>query len=160
MAMDMNDATKVEPVRKSVTVKAGPERAFEIFTARMGLWWPQSHSILRNDVRAETVLEPRVGGRWYERGRNGGECQWGEVLVWDPPRALTLNWQIDGRWSFVPTLRTIVEIRFTDLGDGSTRVDLEHRDLEAFGEHAGATRAAFDSADGWQLLLDRFAAAA
>jgi hypothetical protein len=33
------------PVRKSITVKAGAARAFEVFTGRIGSWWPRSHCI-------------------------------------------------------------------------------------------------------------------
>jgi hypothetical protein len=31
------------PVRRSITVKASAERAFEVFTAGFDTWWPRSH---------------------------------------------------------------------------------------------------------------------
>jgi hypothetical protein len=38
--------SSVEAVRKSVTVPATPGRAFELFTARFGEWWPlATHSV-------------------------------------------------------------------------------------------------------------------
>lgn len=59
----MSDAARimVEPVRKSVTVKARPERAFDIFFARMGEWWIKSHS-LTDSGQVSVTVEPRVGG--------------------------------------------------------------------------------------------------
>ena len=43
--------TSVEPVRKSVTVPATPQRAFELFTAHMQEWWPlRTHSVGAEDA--------------------------------------------------------------------------------------------------------------
>ena len=147
------------PVRKSVVVKAPPARAFEVFTAGMGRWWPASHSIGASSLR-EVGMEPRAGGRWFERGEDGSECDWGRVLAWEPPTRLLLAWQIDAAWRHDPALVTEVEIRFAPEGEGTTRVELEHRDIERFGTGAEATRAALDSPGGWSGLLDAFAASA
>ena len=41
-----SNTTSIEPVRKSVTVPARPQRAFELFTAHIHEWWPlATHSI-------------------------------------------------------------------------------------------------------------------
>lgn len=143
------------PVRRSVHVKATPERAFEVFTARMGQWWIRSHSINASPM-ATIVMEPRAGGRWYEVGEDGSECPWGHVLAWEPPGRLLLAWQVNGQWTFDPDFITEVEVRFTRDGDG-TRVDLEHRNLERFGDKETVIRAAIESPDGWAGLLARFA---
>ena len=50
------------PVRRSIRVKAAPARAFEVFTASMGRWWPKAHSINKSPQQA-VVMEPRAGGR-------------------------------------------------------------------------------------------------
>ena len=43
------------PVRKVVTVKASPERAFRRFTAEIARWWPlPSHSV--GQTNAESVV--------------------------------------------------------------------------------------------------------
>jgi uncharacterized protein YndB with AHSA1/START domain len=144
-------------VRQSVVVETSPERAFYVFTEGMTSWWPiDSHSIGDRPM-AEAVIEPRTGGRWYERGDDGTECDWGRVLAWEPPGRIVLAWQISAEWKADPTIRTEVEVRFTPEGDGRTRVDLEHRGLESFGERAEQMRAIFGSDGGWNGLLRRFA---
>jgi uncharacterized protein YndB with AHSA1/START domain len=77
--MTLTDTT----FRTSITVEAPIERAFTVFTERFDAWWPRSHHIGTADM-AEAMLEPRVGGRWHERGVDGSECEWGRVLAWDP----------------------------------------------------------------------------
>jgi uncharacterized protein YndB with AHSA1/START domain len=147
------------PVRKAVQVRAAPARAFEVFTTGIARWWPATHKIGQAPLR-EAVLEPRAGGRWFERGEDGSECDWGRVLVWEPPAHLVLAWQIDAQWRFDPDLVTEVEVRFLPDGPGATRVELEHRHLERLGAGADAARAALDSPGGWGGLLEGFAAAA
>jgi uncharacterized protein YndB with AHSA1/START domain len=147
------------PVRKSVIVATGVERAFEVFTAGIARWWPATHSIGRSPQK-EVILEPCAGGRWYERGEDGSECTWGKVLAWEPPARLLLAWQIDGRWTYDPAFLTEVEVTFTALGATETRVELEHRNLERYGDKLEAVRAAIDSEDGWAVLLRLYAEAA
>jgi uncharacterized protein YndB with AHSA1/START domain len=143
------------PVRKSLVVKAPPQKAFDVFTAGMGRWWLKSHSINSSPI-AEIVMEPFAGGRWFERGEDGSECTWGKVLAWEPPGRVLLAWQTDGTWKHNPDFITEVEVRFTPQS-GGTRVELEHRNLERFGEHAAKVREAFESPGGWSGLLESFA---
>jgi len=147
------------PVRKSVTVKAPPSRAFEVFTSGIGRWWPKSHHISAADLQT-VIIEPRLGGRWYELAVDGAECEVGKVLVWDPPERVVLAWQLTGDWKYDPELVTEVEVRFIAEGEGFTRVELEHRDLERFGDRAEATRAQIDGPSGWGGLLQLFAGVA
>jgi uncharacterized protein YndB with AHSA1/START domain len=146
-------------VRKSVTVATPVEEAFQVFTDRIDDWWIRAHHIGKAELE-RVVIEPRVGGRWYEVDTDGSECQWGYVVSWEPPNRLVLAWQIGSDWQFHPDLVTEVEVRFERVADNSTRVDLEHRDLDRFGDSEEEMRAGFESPGGWQGLLDRFAAAA
>jgi hypothetical protein len=143
-------------VRKHIRVSAGPAQAFEVFTAGMTRWWPRKHSINTSPIR-EVIIEPRVGGRWMERGQDGKECQWGKVLAWEPPGRLLLAWQISPQWQFDPSLVSEVEVRFSPDGTG-TLVELEHR-LDAYGEAADRMREVFDSPDAWTVTLEEFAKA-
>jgi uncharacterized protein YndB with AHSA1/START domain len=159
----MNGSTTtayVEPVRKTIRVQATLARAFEIFTAGMSRWWMPTHSISPTKTPiAAVVIEPRVGGRWYERGTDGSECDWGRVLVWEPPTRLVLAWQIDAQWNFDPALLTEVEVRFDAQASGATEVNLEHRQLERYGDAVAGVRAALASPGGWSGLLERYATA-
>jgi uncharacterized protein YndB with AHSA1/START domain len=146
-------------IRKSITVDVPQERAFEVFTSGFASWWPlDTHHIAEKD--AETaVMEPRAGGRWYERAADGSECEWGTVIAFDPPDSVVLGWQLDGDFKYDPDLVTEVEVSFIPEGESRTRVVLEHRDLDRFGDRRDAVTTAFDAPGGWGGLLERFARA-
>jgi uncharacterized protein YndB with AHSA1/START domain len=147
-------------VRQSVVVDAPRERAFAVFTERMTAWWPlQTHTIGAKPA-VEAVMEPRDGGRWYERAEDGTECDWGRVLAWEPPERVLLSWEITCDWHHDADVHTEVDVRFHAEDDGRTRVELEHRGLEAYAERAEEMRGIFDSDGGWRGLLARFADAA
>jgi len=155
----MSLAIKPAPVKKSVSVQASPERAFEVFTDRFDAWWPRTHSIGDAPLK-QAVIEPRQGGRWYGRLENGTEAKWGDVLAWEPPRRVLLAWRIGPDWKYDPDLLTEVEVTFTPEVGSATRVELEHRYLERMGEGVDGMRATFDSDGGWQGLLRLYAALA
>lgn len=142
-------------VSRTITVNVSQERAFEVFTGGFDRWWFREHHIGGAEM-AEAVLEPREGGRWYERGVDGSECEWGRVLAFEPPRRLVLVWQINSDWKYDPNLVTEVEVRFVAEAPQRTRVELVHRDLDRFGDAAAQMRAAFEGPGGWSGLLASF----
>ena len=143
-------------VKKTVLVAASQAIAFEVFTARLAAWWPMpSHHIGQAEC-VDVVVEPRVGGRWFERGSDGSECDWGRVLAWEPPGRVVLAWQLGANWAFDPSLLTEVEVRFVAVDDRQTRVELEHRGLEAYGPQAPAMRDVFASPNGWTGMLEHY----
>jgi uncharacterized protein YndB with AHSA1/START domain len=105
----------------------------------------------------DAVIEPRAGGRWYERGEDGSTCDWGSVLVWEPPSRLVLSWDVGADWRYDANLKTEIEIRFIPEREGVTRVELEHRHLDRYGEHRDRMRAIFDKEGDWGRLLAMFA---
>lgn len=147
-------------VNKTVVVNAPQKHVFNVFTEGHGTWWPlATHHIGAVSPRT-AVIEARVGGRWFEKGVDGTECDWGKVLVWDPFGRLVLSWQINSQFRHDPDLRTEVEVRFIAEGSEKTRVELEHRLLENYGEQAKVMQSVFDSDGGWTGILARFAARA
>lgn len=151
-----HSAIRPAPIRRTLEVAVSPERAFQVFTAGMGRWWPKDKSI-GTSPPAAVVMEPFAGGRWFERGENGSECMWGKVLAWEPPGRLLLAWQINADWRYDETFETEVEVLFQDLGPNLTRVAFEHRKLEAFGEKAEAMREMFELPGAWDGVLEAYA---
>jgi uncharacterized protein YndB with AHSA1/START domain/uncharacterized damage-inducible protein DinB len=151
----------IAPVRKSITVKASVEHAFQVFTDGFDSWWPRSHHIGKQPM-VKAVIETRAGGRCYGREADGTECNWGTVLTWEPPNRFVLAWQIDPKWQYEPDVHKAseVEVRFTPEAGGLTRVDLEHRHFERHGEGAGHVRTGVDAPYGWGGLLQTYAARA
>lgn len=126
----------------------------------MATWWPLTTHKIGTAPAIDAVIEPRVGGRWYECGDNGSECDWGRVLAWEPPSRLVLTWDITADWRHDDQLQTEVEVRFIAEGANITRVELEHRHLGRYGQQADQIHAVFDSEAGWGGLLAAFASRA
>jgi uncharacterized protein YndB with AHSA1/START domain len=144
----------IAPIVKTVEVRAAPASAFELFTQRMGDWWPKRKT-LGKSPHVAIIAEPQVGGRWFEQDAEGVETLWGRVLAWEPPSRVLLAWQINSQWQYDPTLETEVEITFVPTAAGGTRVTLEHRNLERFG--AAAATHADTLRGGWPTLVVEFA---
>jgi uncharacterized protein YndB with AHSA1/START domain len=150
--------TTLPAVRRSVTVAAPSERAFRVYAESIGTWWPRGYSIGTAEL-ADVVIEPRAGGRWYERGADGSECDWGRVVTYDPPNRLVLTWQIGSDWQYHADQGSEVEVRFVPEGADRTRVELEHRNFEGHGDTGADVRGAMDSDGGYTFVLDSFAKA-
>jgi uncharacterized protein YndB with AHSA1/START domain len=138
----MSTTETLAAIRKTLTVEASVETAFETFTRRMGDWWPDGHHTVFDD-RAGVVVEERAGGRVYERSAAGEEADWADVIAWDPPHRLVLRWRVNPERA-----PTEVEVRFAPDGD-RTRVELEHRGWDQAGDARG--RAMYDG--GWDTVL-------
>ena len=152
--MDTESDSTVE-VSRSVSVPLPQAQAFELFTTQMTEFWPKEHSISEAEL-AEVVVEPHNGGRWFERGADGSECQWGRVAVWEPPRKVVLLWQIGADWQFDPDFETEVEVTFSEDGADRCRLDLRHGNLQRYGAATEQMRAIFDDPAGWTGTLAAF----
>lgn len=148
-------------VRRSVTVHTTQKRAFDIFTKDFDSWWPRSHHIGKSPMK-RALIEGRAGGRCYSEQVDGTDCPWGEVTVWEPPRRFVMAWKINLAWQYEPDVSksSEVEVRFTPEADGSTRVDLEHRNFERMGAGWEQMRDGVSAAGGWGSLLESFVAQA
>jgi len=152
--------TQTEPtsVRTDVVVAASQERAFRIFTEEFDRIKPRDHNMLEADV-AESVFEPREGGRIYDRGVDGSECAWARVLAYEPPERVVFSWDISPQWRIETDLSRAseVEVRFIAEAPDRTRVELDHRHLDRHGAGWEGLREGVGSKDGWPVYLGRFA---
>jgi uncharacterized protein YndB with AHSA1/START domain len=144
-------------VRKVVSVQAPMMVAWQVFTEQMGTWWPLAVYKIGKAKAVDAVIEPRVGGRWYERGDDESTCEWGRVLSWEPPSRLVLSWDIGADWQPDPDLKTEIEVRFIAEGKDATRVELEHRKLDRYGARRDEMRRIFETEGDWGRLLQMFA---
>jgi hypothetical protein len=149
------------PVRKTVRVRANAARAFRVFTEGIDTWWPRTHHIGKSPM-TRAVIEGRVGGRCYSEQEDGTECDWGQILAWEPPTRFLMAWQVTPTWQFEPDLAKCseVEVKFTPYDDGTTWVELEHRHFERHGEGGSSMRNQVDQPGGWGGLMTLFAAKA
>ena len=145
-------------VRKEIVVAAPIERAFSVFTEDFDSIKPRDHNMLAVEI-AETVFEAREGGRIYDRGVDGSECQWARVLAYEPPDRVVFSWDISPQWQIESNLEKTseVEVRFISETPERTRVELEHRNLERHGDGWEGLREGVGSEGGWPLYLQRFA---
>ena len=102
---------------------------------------------------AAVVLEPRPGGRIFERTPDGIEHDWGEVTIWEPPTRFGYLWHLRRDRADA----TEVEIRFVAAGERATRVEIEHRGWDVLGAEGQSWRDR--NRAGWSTLLPSFVAA-
>jgi uncharacterized protein YndB with AHSA1/START domain len=145
-------------IKTDVVVDAPIEHAFRVFSERFDQIKPREHNMLQVDI-AESVLEPRSGGRLYDRGIDGSECQWGRVLAYEPPARIVFTWDISPHWQIETDLNRAseVEVRFSEETPGRTRVTLEHRHLDRHGDGWQGLREGVAGDQGWPLYLTRYA---
>ncbi|MDQ2758852.1 MAG: SRPBCC family protein [Actinomycetota bacterium] len=153
----MAEFAAIDPVRRTVTVRASRPRAFAVFTAEIGTWWPSMQHV--GPTPAEAVIEPFTGGRCYARAGDGTETDWGRVLDWEPPSRLRFAWLLSPDWEYEPDPghASEVDVQFTTADEGATTVTLEHRGFERYGDGGEGLRNQVDSAGGWGHLLERYA---
>ena len=145
-------------MRHEIVVHAPIARAFSVFTDDFGSFKPPEHNMLGVEI-AETVFEPRAGGKLYDRGIDGSECHWARVLAYEPPDRVVISWDINPQWQIEtdPAKTSEVEVKFIAEAPDRTRVQLEHRNLDRHLEGREAVREGVDSEGGWPMYLQRFA---
>jgi hypothetical protein len=140
------------PLRMSFDVACAAEHAFRVWTADISSWWPADHTAT-GESGLQIVLEPRVGGRIFERTSDGVEHDWGMVTAWDPPNGLTYRWHLRQDRADA----TEVEIRFVARGADAATVEIEHRGWELLGAQADPLLER--NRAGWNALLPHYFAA-
>jgi uncharacterized protein YndB with AHSA1/START domain len=139
----------VAPVLRAAHVRRDAPTAFALFTERIGAWWPlRTHGLFGHHAGTVELIDGAV----VERAVDGRTVTWATVSVWEPPSRLVLAWHPGGDGSRASE----VEVRFVPDADG-TRIELEHRGWEAFGETALAHRQSYVGPNAWGYVLDHYA---
>ncbi len=130
-------------IRKSIWIERPPEVSFRVFCDEMAAWWPGGFT----GRDSKLFLEPKVGGRFYERATDGSEYEIGRVTAYQPPSIVAFSWRAPS-WDVI----TQVEVRFS-AERGGTRVDLEHSGWEQSAKTVDA-RKNYES--GWDTVLGHY----
>jgi uncharacterized protein YciI len=134
----------VPPVRREILLEADPGTAFEVFTTRIGAWWP----LAELSVYGAGATVAFTDGQIIERSADGTEAVWGTVTRWEPPGAVAFTWH-PGKSA---DRASHVEVTFAVAAD-QTLVTLEHTGWDVFADPAAA-RDEYDH--GWPMVLDRY----
>lgn len=124
----------MEPIVVEFDVMTSPQHAFDVWTSKPSMWWPRSHT-LTQDPDLTVVFEGFAGGRIYERGSDGSEHEWGEIVVWEPPLRVDYLWHL----FFERSEATEISVTFTEIDNGS-RVRLVQTGFEKLGDEVGTER--------------------
>jgi hypothetical protein len=143
----------IEPLRIAFQVDCSVEHAFDTWTRRITTWWPVSHSV-SGERGLHIELEPRVGGRIFERTARGDEYDWGQVTLWEPPTRLGYAWHLRQDRADA----TDVLITFQAIDAAVTRVEIEHSGWQRLGARGPDAQNA--NRAGWSGLLPHFVEAA
>jgi uncharacterized protein YndB with AHSA1/START domain len=144
-------------VRKAVIVPAARDEAFRILTGYPAEWLPPGHTFISDP--AAVIMEPRAGGRFYERAADGTEVTRGTITEWAPPGRLVVTWRVGPGWRpvFDDERASLIEVDFTAAGAGATEVVFTYTELHRHGEMAGVIRGALAGQEPGETL-ERYAA--
>jgi uncharacterized protein YndB with AHSA1/START domain len=139
--------TTIAPVHREVLVSTDIATAFELFTAHVGAWWPlRSHGVFGGG--SSVAFEDVDGSRRLVERSGADASVWAEVLEWEPPHRLRLNWHPGSD----PAEATDLTVTFS-ARDGQVLVALDHAGWE---RRADGERAAGDYSSGWGVVLGRY----
>lgn len=141
----------LDPVVKTVNVSCSQETAFNVFVDEMGRWWPldkRAMSMQDGESAEELSVDPSEGGKIVEVSDTGTEHHWGTITSYDPPGSVTMDFHM----GLPPESASVVEVQFTPLETEQTRVELTHRNWEAFGNMAEMMRENYESS--WGLIFE------
>jgi DNA-binding transcriptional ArsR family regulator len=107
----VTDEFRTVRIETELRFKAGAQRVWDVLVGRSQEWFPTSYG---EERVKQIVLEPRVGGLYYEDWGEGRGHLYGVVSAYDPPLALAYRGQLD--------MGTILDTEYELVEDGSETV--------------------------------------
>ena len=143
----------LDPIVKTIEVSCNRQKAFGVFVNEMGSWWPldkRSMSLHSGGKPAKSLrIEAKQGGRIVEIAHDDTEHHWGTIKSYDPHHSISMDFHM----GLPAETASLVEVRFTTLENGRTRVELTQSNWEAFGDMAEMMRGGYDS--GWVIIFEQ-----
>ncbi len=147
------------PIEETVTVGVPPDRAFTLFTAGFGRWWPAEYTYSGPEGLQSIALGAAPRDFCFELGPDGFRVDWGRTIAVEPGRRFLFLWQIgpDRAPQPDPQKASQVEVTFHPDADNGAKVRVTHSGFERHGEGGDDYRRGMASDDGWRKILDAFA---
>jgi len=145
----------LDPIVKTIEVPCSQKKAFEVFVNEMESWWPLGKftvSAMGGKPAKSIRVEAKQGGRIVEISPDDTEHLWGTIKSYDPYDFVSMDFHIPQPGEKVES-RSLVEVRFTALGNERTRVELTQSNWEAFGERAAMMRGGYGK--GWVVIFEQ-----
>ena len=145
----------LDPIVKTIEVPCSQEKAFGEFVTEMDSWWPKDRftvSALGGQAAKSIRVDARQGGSVVEIGDDDTEHLWGTIRSYDPYGFLSMDFHIPHPSETVE-VKSLVEVRFTALGDEQTRVDLTQSNWEALGDMAEMMYRGYGGA--WVVIFEQ-----
>ncbi|MCU6482751.1 hypothetical protein [Arthrobacter sp. A2-55] len=114
--------------------------AFDGFTDAVHLWWPVSEQSEFGEGSHVAFLRDN----FVEEGEDGDELAWADIVEWESPTLLRLDWRV----ADAPLSSSEVEVRFEDVVDGACRISIGFEAMTAGDSHLVCD---------WPLILSRYA---
>jgi uncharacterized protein YndB with AHSA1/START domain len=144
---------KVPPVIKVVEYAGTPEQAFARFSSEIGVWWPlATHSLAAKSDGVSVAFERlEPGGQLVERWSTGESHVWGTITAIERGARLAFTWHV----GHDEDQAQLIEVTFSAMAAGRTRVQLVHSGWESLSENAVVRRNEYD--EGWDFVLSLYA---
>ena len=145
-----------DPIIKTAQVPMTPDRAFDLFTAKIASWWPvQTHSVSAGmgAPSKDVIFHGGADGKIEEIAHDGSRHIWGRVTDWVPGVSLGFTWH-PGK---AEDRQTYVRVEFK-ASESGTLVTLTHEGWENLSDEDRATHGSYR--EGWNGVLALYQSAA
>ncbi len=116
-------------VNQDLEIRAPRQRVFQALVEETSAWWGRPY--LRDEAAARAiVIEPRLGGRFYEAWGDGEGSEWGRVTAFRRDELL----EMEGRMGLSGPAIGVVQFRLEDR-EGGTRLHFCHRVMGEMNAH-------------------------
>ena len=140
----------LDPITYTIKVPCNQKKAFEVF-ADMGSWWPldkRSMSMKDGQSAKSLQIEPKPGGKIVEISQDDTEYLWGTIKTFNQFDLFSMDFHM----GLPPETASLVEVRFTELKNELTQVELTQSNWEAFGDLAEMMRGGYGSS--WGIIFE------